>query len=100
MPALEKNLERRLAAAVTAAGGFSIKLAPTVTGLPDRLLVHADSAHTIHFVELKRAGQRPRPAQRYIHKRLADLGHPVIVLAGAQEVDAYIAAWCSTHTSS
>lgn len=91
MPALEKNLERRLAAAVTAAGGFSIKLAPTVTGLPDRLNLHPGGV--VHFVELKRAGQLPRPAQRYIHKRLADLGHPVIVLAGAEEVDAYIAAW-------
>ena len=63
---LETPVERALVAAVSARGGLAIKLAPTMRGLPDRLIL-APNGET-RLVELKAPGEQPRESQRVVHQ--------------------------------
>ena len=69
-------------------GGLSFKLAPTVKGLPDRLVVLPHGQ--VFLVELKAVGGRLSPAQRVLHRRLAQRGVEVKVLTGPGEVRAWV----------
>ena len=62
-----------------------IKLLSThLTGLPDRMCLLPGSKIT--FVELKSTGEKPRPSQVYIHKKLRALGFNVEVVDTIQGV--------------
>ena len=71
-------MERALVAAVGARGGLAIKLAPTMRGLPDRLILLPGGV--MHLVELKAQGESPRESQRIVHRHLEAMGHPVTTI--------------------
>ena len=75
----ERDVERKLVAAVKARGGICPKwVAPGFDGVPDRLVFLPGS----HFgmVELKAPGEKPRPLQVSRHKLLQRLGFHVYVV--------------------
>lgn len=89
----ETPVERALVAAVSARGGLAIKLAPTVRGLPDRLILLPNGR--MHLIELKAPGERPRESQRMVHRHLDAMGHPVTTIdtvGGARQ-------WAETHVT-
>ena len=75
----EKNLDRILRETVKKIGGWSIKIEPIhISGLPDRLLLLPGGR--VVFVEVKTAGKKPTPIQKYVHKRLRKIGFSVYIL--------------------
>jgi len=85
----EAAVEALLHRLVKAAGGLSFKLAPTVKGMPDRLVLMPGGR--MYLVELKAVGGRLSPAQLLWHTRAAQLGTPVTVLTGPDQVRAWVA---------
>lgn len=84
MPTLESKIERQFAMAVRARGGLSVKLAPTIAGIPDRLVLWPDGR--FHLVELKTDTGRLRAIQVHRHAQLLEMGHKVVVIHGESEV--------------
>jgi hypothetical protein len=75
----EKLLERKLAAAVKAAGGLAAKFtSPGLAGMPDRLVLMPGGVAA--FVEVKAPGRKPRALQLHRHRQLRRLGFQVFVL--------------------
>lgn len=74
----ESTVEAALGAAARAAGGTSLKIAPTVAGVPDRIVLLPGGRHVL--VETKAPGRRPGAVQRSRHAVLAGMGHPVAVV--------------------
>ena len=74
----ETPVERALVAAVSARGGLAIKLAPTMRGLPDRLILLPNGE--TRLVELKAPGETPRESQKMVHRHLEAMGHPVTTI--------------------
>ena len=90
---LETPVERALVAAVSARGGLAIKLAPTMRGLPDRLILLPNGE--TRLVELKAPGETPRESQKMVHRHLEAMGHPVTTIdtmEGARR-------WAETHVT-
>lgn len=89
----ETPVERALVVAVSARGGLAIKLAPTMRGLPDRLILLPNGE--MRLVELKAPGEQPRESQRMVHRHLEAMGHPVTTIdttEGARR-------WAETHVT-
>ena len=89
MSVLESRLEARFRDKVKELGGLAIKVLPAVAGYPDRLVVWPGGQ--IEFVELKREGEKPRPVQIEMHRKLRARQATVSVLAGREEIDAWLA---------
>jgi hypothetical protein len=75
---LESNLEAFLALRVRRLGGVTIKMAPIVAGMPDRMVLLPGGG--AYFVELKQLNGRTSAIQRVWHDRFAELGSPVYVI--------------------
>jgi hypothetical protein len=87
---LERDIERHLVARVANAGGVAYKFtSPAHRAVPDRLVLLPGGA--VKFVECKRPGGKPTPAQLREHRRLGALGHDVAVLDNLAAVDAWVA---------
>lgn len=69
-------------------GGVVYKLAPTETGIPDRMV--ALPGGRVMLVELKTVFGTLSPRQKYVHHKLAELGTVVPVLYGRPGIDAWI----------
>lgn len=69
-------------------GGMVIKLAPTVKGLPDRIVLLPGGR--IQLVELKTTSGSLSAIQRIKHDRILELGTEVAVLSGRAEVDRWV----------
>ena len=81
----EKAIERKLVAAVKAAGGIAPKfVSPGLDGMPDRLALLPDGRAA--FVEVKAPGQKPRPLQLARHRLLRRLGFRVYVLDDERQI--------------
>lgn len=87
-PELEASLEAYFRRAVRTAGGLIYKVAPTVRGLPDRLVVLPGGVMAL--VELKAVGGRLSPIQEHLHAELAAIGSPVVVLTGREQINSWI----------
>lgn len=75
----EKTIEKRLVDVVSRVGGLCLKLpAAQYVGIPDRLVLLPGGI--LAFVELKRAGQKPRYIQKRWHSILTQLGFNVFVI--------------------
>lgn len=85
---LESDLEARLRLRVRAIGGMFVKLAPTVRGIPDRLVILPGGR--MYLVELKTTTGRLSPAQVQWHRQAAELGTTVVVLYGPVQIDNWI----------
>ena len=96
---LEATVEAHLERQMRCIGGRAFKFPPAVKGAPDRICVFPHGR--IIFVELKRRGERPSPAQVLWHSRLREMGHVVHVLDSKDLVDAFISwavrAWPESH---
>lgn len=84
----EAKIERYLGLRVRALGGWSIKMAPTVAGVPDRLVMLPGGA--IYLVELKSARGGMRKVQRVWHDRARRMGHSPVVLSSKTQVDQWL----------
>lgn len=69
-------------------GGVVYKLAPTETGIPDRLV--ALPGGRVILVELKTVFGSLSPRQKYVHEKLAELGTVVPVLYGRPAIDQWV----------
>jgi hypothetical protein len=88
---LESSLEKSFHGRIRAMGGESYKLNPSgAAGLPDRLVLLPGGR--LYLVELKADTGALRPVQRVWHERAAELGTTVVVLKGADEIAAWLAA--------
>src|SRR5690625_1933070 len=76
----ESHLEKMLNDGVRRAGGMSFKMAPTTSGLPDRMVLWPGGR--IELVELKTEKGKTRRIQEIWHYRMAELGTEVIVVRG------------------
>lgn len=91
-PPLEAALEATFRHRIRRAGGLAIKLAPTMRGVPDRLVLLPGGG--LYLVELKRPRPYGRlsPIQEVWHERASQLGVPVYVLYGVEDIDPWLAA--------
>ena len=90
----EADLETFFNDKVRAVGGISLKLMPTKSGAPDRLVLLPEGQ--IHLVELKTESGPLRPIQLLWHSRAADLGVVVPVLRGQGEVLSWLRSRCDS----
>ncbi len=82
----ESTIESNFVKQVKAMGGMAIKLiSPNFAGLPDRLVLLPHGR--MFFVELKATGQKPRPLQIAVHRKLRKLGFDVYVIDSIEEVN-------------
>lgn len=81
---LERHLEGFFRERVRLAGGYTVKLAPTEAGIPDRMVLFPGGR--IYLVELKREGGALRPIQLLWHTRILKLGTHVHVLYGRKGI--------------
>ena len=82
----EKKLERLLCSEVKKLGGWALKLVPSqVSGLPDRMVLLPQGR--MFFVEVKTTGQKTRPIQEVIHRRLRLLGFRVEVVDTTEQIN-------------
>lgn len=88
MPVRESVIERQFSQMVRARGGVAVKMAPTIAGIPDRLVLWPNGRS--HLVELKTSTGGLRAIQVHRHKELAAMGHPVVVLRGEQEIQDWV----------
>lgn len=93
---LESTIEGYLVRRARQMGGQAFKFPPAVKGAPDRIVVIPGGR--IFFVELKRAGEKPKPAQKLWHSRLLQMGHVVHVLDSKELVGAFL-SWAMTSTT-
>ena len=85
----ESQLEYLFVKAVRGAlGGTVIKLAPTMKGVPDRLVILPGGL--MYLVELKTEVGRPSPAQRVWHENVKKLGVTVYTLHGPVQIKAWV----------
>lgn len=87
----ESSLERYLYRLVRLNGGYAVKLAPTVKGLPDRMIITPKGK--IELVELKTERGSLSPAQQVFRDRMATVGRTVHVLRGRHEIDKWVAEY-------
>lgn len=82
----EKVFERELSKFVEEREGMAVKLlSQFIKGLPDRMyLLHGG---IVVFVEFKSTGKKPTKIQSYIHKRIQDLGFPVLVVDSVESYE-------------
>lgn len=81
----EASLEGFFRKRVRLVGGYTVKLAPTEAGIPDRLVIFP--GNRLYLVELKAEGGRLSPIQQVLHQRLYDnYDVPVYVLTGRAEI--------------
>ncbi len=88
----EKKLERLLCSKVkTELKGWALKMLPfQVAGLPDRMVLLPGGK--MLFVEVKTTGEKTRPIQDVIHRRLRRLGFRVEVVDTSEQINKMIDA--------
>lgn len=91
----ENRVEKTLRVEVKNRGGWAIKLLPSVSGLPDRLVL-LPGGHVL-FIELKSPTGTVSPHQTVIHRRLSGLGFEVLVLSSPDAVKAWAKQVDATH---
>ena len=85
----EKLLERKLSVEVKRAGGWSIKLLPfIIKGLPDRMVLFPKGR--IAFVEMKTTGEKAKPHQELIGRKLQKLGFRWEVIDTTEKIKDFI----------
>lgn len=92
----ESSLESYFCREVKANGGETRKHKGRKND-PDRIVIWPGAtkfiAASIHFVELKRPGGKPRRGQARELKRLSDMGCTALYLDTRELIDAYVKGW-------
>jgi hypothetical protein len=84
VPELESALEGFFQKRIRLVGGYSIKLAPTERGIPDRLAIMP--VGRMFLVELKAEGGVLSPIQKAFHERMRETGVNVVTLYGRGQI--------------
>ena len=84
----ENRVEKTLRLEIKALGGWAIKLLPSVSGLPDRIVLLPGGR--LIFVELKSPTGTVAPHQTVVHGRLRRLGFEVLVLSSPDAVREWV----------
>jgi len=84
----ESALEALFTRYVRQLHGISIKIAPLMAGVPDRLVLLPGGR--TYLVELKTEVGQVSHIQRVWHDRAGEIGHHVYVLHGKEEVLAWL----------
>ena len=71
---LESKIETYLKNQIKNIGGLCYKFKSTVNGVPDQLVIYD---RTMHLVEVKRPGEKPRANQVHVHSQIKKQGVPV-----------------------
>lgn len=96
MPELESALEGFFRKRVRLAGGYTVKLAPTERGIPDRLAIFPGGR--LFLVELKTEAGRLSPIQKVLHDRLREnFDVKVYTLAGRDQVVEWLRRVVGAH---
>ncbi len=82
---LERDLERKCVELADIEGWLNVKLDRAARGWPDRAFF--GYAGVVWLVEFKLPGERPRPQQAALHRRLLDRGHPVSVVQSVEQFE-------------
>lgn len=93
---LEAQLEALFRKRVRDVGGYTIKLAPTERGVPDRLVIFPKGR--MYLVELKTPTGILSPIQMHWHDRMAARGVTVHTLYGEDDIRAWL-RWVLDHPS-
>ena len=81
----EKEIEKKLTAAVKTKGGMALKfVSPGIVGVPDRLILLPGAK--IAFAELKAPGEKMRPVQIKRKRQLEALGFLVYSIDGTEQI--------------
>ena len=87
----EKEIEKKLVAAVRNAGGIAPKfVSPGWNGVPDRIVLFPGGR--MAFVELKSPGKAMRPLQMRRKRQLEHLGFKVFCVDGVEQIGGVIDA--------
>lgn len=82
----EKTLEARLVREIEARGGMALKYTSQFhRGIPDRICLLPGGLSV--FVELKSTGKKPTKLQEFAMKKLAEMGHAVIVIDNTNDLE-------------
>ena len=82
----EKEIEKKLIAAVKNKGGMALKLvSPGIVGVPDRLLLMPGGR--IAFAELKAPGEKMRLIQIKRKRQLESLGFKVYCIDSMEQIE-------------
>lgn len=91
----ENVIERQLAVAVKKMGGMAVKfVSPGLDGVPDRIVLLPDKR--VAFVELKAPGKKLRALQEKRKRQLEELGFPVFVIDGVEQIGGVLDEICAT----
>ena len=91
----ENVIERQLAMAVKKMGGMAVKfVSPGLDGVPDRIILLPN--RKLAFVELKAPGKKPRALQEKRKRQLEELGFPVYVIDGVEQIGGVLDEICAT----
>lgn len=91
---LESALEQIFRKRVRLLGGYTVKLAPTERGIPDRLVIFPGGR--MFLVELKTNTGTVSPIQKAWHQKVEKLGVQVYVLYGVDGVINWLRAVITT----
>lgn len=91
----EAPVEALLRNGIRDRGGWAIKFLPSVSGLPDRIILMPEGR--IYFVETKAPTGTVAPHQTVVHRRFARLGFPVLVLSTRQAVGEWLLELDARH---
>ena len=82
----EKTLEARLVREIERRGGMALKYTSQYhRGIPDRICLLPGGLSV--FVELKSTGKKATKLQEYAMKKLAEMGHAVIVIDNTSDIE-------------
>lgn len=85
----ERKVEEYIIGYVKSLGGLCYKfVSPGRNGVPDRIVILPPGR--VYFVELKAAGQKPRPSQLAVHREMESAGVKVYVLDSRAAVDLFL----------
>ncbi|MCC2248930.1 VRR-NUC domain-containing protein [Virgibacillus sp. AGTR] len=83
----ESKIETYLKEQIKAVGGLCYKWKSTVNGVPDQIVIFDGN---VHFIEVKRPGEKPRANQIIIHEKIQKQSVPVYTIDTEASVDAFI----------
>lgn len=87
----EGIIEKYLIERVRETGGFFRKLKwISRNGAPDRLIWWPDKGGVVHFVEVKKPGEKPTVPQDVEHNKMRDAGLKVVVIDTKERVDLFV----------
>jgi hypothetical protein len=84
----ERDIERKLKKKVESTGGWCLKFLSSISGVPDRICLFPGGL--VVFVETKKRGEKPRPLQERVIRKIRKLGFRVEVIDSEEGIQKLI----------